>query len=268
MRKSLRALSVLAAMSVASGAQAGDQAAGKAKAEACAACHGANGVSVSGDIPNLAGQKEKYIAGQLKAFRAEKRKNGIMNPIAAQLSDQDIEDLAAFWSSLPGATGSAKSALVEAIEKSRATFPADYKKTFTDYRTRNLAAKKQVRRSYASPAAVKAAREGVPLPPGSMVLIEVYKAKLDAAKNPIKGDDGFYIAGDLAFYTAMRTEPGWGNDIPELYRNGDWNYAVFTADQKMKAGFNQAKCLACHKPFASDSYLFTLKQLQTVARKN
>lgn len=268
MRKILGISGVLAAMSIASVAQAADAAVGKAKAEPCAACHGANGVSVSGDIPNLAGQKEQYIAGQLKAFKAEKRKNGIMNPIASQLSDEDIKDLAAFWSGLPGASGSAKSAMVDTVNKTRVAFPAEYKKTFTYYRTRNLAGKKQVRKSYASPAAVKAAREGKPLPAGSMVLIEVYKSKLDADKQPIKGGDGFYVAGDLALYTAMRTESGWGKDIPDLYRNGDWNYAVFSADKKMKSGTNQAKCLACHKPFASDSYLFTLKQLQEVVRKN
>ncbi|MGI9410877.1 MAG: cytochrome P460 family protein [Hyphomicrobiaceae bacterium] len=268
MRKILTILGALATMGVASGAQAADAVAGKAKAQPCAACHGANGISVGDNIPNLAGQKEKYIVGQLKAFKTEKRKHGVMNPIAAQLSDADIQDLAVFWSSLTGATGSAKSAMVDKINKTRVAFPDDYKNTFTHYRTRNLAAKNQVRKSYANPTAVAAAREGNPLPPGSMVLIEVYKAKLDVDKKPITGDDGFYVAGDLAAYTAMRVEPGWGNDIPDLYRNGDWNYAVFTADKKLKSGTNHAACLACHKPLVSDSYLFTLKQLQEVARKN
>ncbi len=79
MRKSMFVLGVLALALPASQVQAADAAAGKAKAEACAACHGANGVSVSADIPNLAGQKAKYIASQLKAFKSGKRINAMMN---------------------------------------------------------------------------------------------------------------------------------------------------------------------------------------------
>ena len=62
-------------------------------------------------------------------------------------------------------------------------------------------------------------------------------------------------------YTAMQTEEGWGDTIPDLLRNGDWNYAVFAKDGTLRSGVNQAKCLACHKPLADDSYLFTLEQL-------
>ena len=63
--------------------------AGKAKvAEVCAACHGANGVSVSDTIPNLAGQRRLYIESQLKALKDGSRKNPIMNAIAAQLSSR------------------------------------------------------------------------------------------------------------------------------------------------------------------------------------
>ena len=63
-------------------ANAADIAMGKDKSEACAACHGANGISVSDKIPNLAGQKEAYLAKQLRAFRIEKRENTLMNAIA------------------------------------------------------------------------------------------------------------------------------------------------------------------------------------------
>jgi hypothetical protein len=59
----------------------------------------------------------------------------------------------------------------------------------------------------------------------------------------------------------MASGAGWGKDIPEMLRNGDWNYAVFTTDKQHKPGVNQAECLACHKPLDSVSYTFTLKQL-------
>ncbi|GIX30927.1 MAG: hypothetical protein KatS3mg124_1399 [Porticoccaceae bacterium] len=79
---------------------AGDPAAGKAKAAVCAACHGANGISAAPIWPNLAGQKEEYLAKQLKAFRDGTRSEPSMSPMAANLSDQDIADLAAYFSSL------------------------------------------------------------------------------------------------------------------------------------------------------------------------
>jgi len=71
--------------------QAADVEAGKAKVQTvCAACHGANGLSVSDAIPNLAGQKAAYLEVQLKALREGTRKNPIMNAIAGQLKD-DLE---------------------------------------------------------------------------------------------------------------------------------------------------------------------------------
>jgi cytochrome c553 len=78
----------------------GDAAAGKAKAGMCAACHGANGVSAVPMYPNLAGQKEAYIVKQLKAFKAGTRKDPVMGPMAAPLSDEDMVNLAAYFSSL------------------------------------------------------------------------------------------------------------------------------------------------------------------------
>jgi len=84
-------------------AQAGDAAAGKAKSSICAACHGANGISVIPDYPNLAGQSETYLVLSLKGFRAGERTGGnsaLMTPMAASLSDTDIEDLAAYYSSM------------------------------------------------------------------------------------------------------------------------------------------------------------------------
>ncbi len=82
------------------GAVAGDADAGKAKSAVCASCHGPSGVSMIPNYPNLAGQKEMYLAEQLKAFRDGTRKNMIMAPMAAGLSDDDIANLAAYYSSL------------------------------------------------------------------------------------------------------------------------------------------------------------------------
>jgi len=82
-------------------ATAADVAAGKAKAAVCAACHGANGISVIPDYPNLAGQKVKYLQSAIKAYRDGERKNPIMSPMAAGLTDTDVENIAAYFASLP-----------------------------------------------------------------------------------------------------------------------------------------------------------------------
>jgi len=79
---------------------AADAAAGKEKASLCMTCHGVNGISTTPLVPNLAGQKEAYIVKALKDFREGKRDSSIMRSMASNLSDGDIADLAAFFSSL------------------------------------------------------------------------------------------------------------------------------------------------------------------------
>ncbi len=82
---------------------AGDAAAGKSKAAMCAGCHGSNGVALIPSYPNLKGQNAGYIESSLKAFRGKTRTGGqaaIMYGMAAALSDTDIANLAAYYSSL------------------------------------------------------------------------------------------------------------------------------------------------------------------------
>ncbi len=76
--------------------------AGKEKATACAACHGANGVSVSPMFPTIAGQHADYLAHALQAYKTGKRNNPIMQGTVAALSDEDIEDLSAYFASQTG----------------------------------------------------------------------------------------------------------------------------------------------------------------------
>jgi len=78
---------------------AGDAAAGKSKSAVCMACHGPTGTSSNPMWPNLAGQKAPYLVKQLKDFKSGARKDPVMAPMAAPLSDQDMENLAAYYSS-------------------------------------------------------------------------------------------------------------------------------------------------------------------------
>ena len=78
-------------------ANAQDIEAGRAKAQACAACHGADGNSPAGNFPNLAGQSWRYIYVQLKDFKEGRRKDALMSPMAAPLSRQEMIDIANFY---------------------------------------------------------------------------------------------------------------------------------------------------------------------------
>lgn len=257
-----RAIAVIATVALAQHAQAVDVEAGKAKAATvCAACHGANGVSVSDTIPHLAGQREKYLEAQLRALKDGSRKNQIMNPIAGQLNAEDIGNLAAHFAAQPAVGAGARSDLLPHIARTRVSFPEGYDKSFTRYFVKNFPMTNQVRYYFANPVAVAAAKAGKPLPDGSVLFAEVHAAKLDGDKKPVVGSDGYYVADKLMFYTAMARDTGWGKEIPDMLRNDEWNYAVFTTEKKARPGVNQAECLACHKPLDAVSYTFTLKEL-------
>jgi cytochrome c553 len=81
-------------------ASAADIAAGKARAEICVGCHGANGISQIGNIPSLAGQPDQFIQWQLVYFRAGSRKNAQMQPIMEDITNEDIRNLGAYFASL------------------------------------------------------------------------------------------------------------------------------------------------------------------------
>jgi len=80
----------------------GDIEAGKEKSATCAACHGADGNSTIAGTPSIGGQYKDYIIQALSDYQDGDRKNPIMSGMAANLSDQDIDDLAAYFSSQEG----------------------------------------------------------------------------------------------------------------------------------------------------------------------
>ncbi len=96
-RMMLLAAGLLCSMTAQAG---GDPVAGKNRAATCAACHGQHGISVNPQWPNLAGQKERYLVKALNDFRTGVRKHPSISPVARTLSDADVENLAAYYSSL------------------------------------------------------------------------------------------------------------------------------------------------------------------------
>ena len=75
--------------------------AGREKAKVCAPCHGETGVSSIPGVPSLAGQQDQFIQWQLVFFRSGRRPNRVMAAIVANLSDEDVRDLGAYFHSLP-----------------------------------------------------------------------------------------------------------------------------------------------------------------------
>lgn len=101
MKRSIALLATTLLLSSATLAHAaGDPAAGQAKAAVCAACHGVDGISMIPMYPNLKGQHAAYLVKQMKDFRSGARNDPVMSAQAKPLSDQDIENLAAYYASL------------------------------------------------------------------------------------------------------------------------------------------------------------------------
>ncbi|MBC8024907.1 MAG: cytochrome P460 family protein [Steroidobacteraceae bacterium] len=84
-----------------------------------------------------------------------------------------------------------------------------------------------------------------PLPHGSIIVVENV------------------ADGAVASYAAMESRAGFGDGIPDVLKNGDWTYALFNGKREVRE-FNYAKCLACHTPKASTSYVFGLAEIATL----
>ena len=100
MRTTASVFLIIAALGLALPALAGDMAAGKARAASCVACHGAGGISPNPSWPNLAGQQKGYLIREMQYFRDGIRGDAMMTPMARTLSDEDVENLAEYYSSL------------------------------------------------------------------------------------------------------------------------------------------------------------------------
>lgn len=120
---------------------------------------------------------------------------------------------------------------------------------------------KQYREFYTSKEAVQAAREGKPIPYGTVITLAAYAAKVDADGKPVKDGNGRFMKDKLVAVNSMQKGQGFGNDIPAAIRNGDWIYQSFTPDGKVNDKANLTACYQCHLPFANEEYLTNLPKL-------
>jgi plastocyanin len=141
-------------------------------------------------------------------------------------------------------------------------FPAEYQK-WEKYAVVDRYDNKQYRELYTSPEAVKAVREGKPIPDGTVIAMAIHAAKVDAAGAPVKDANGRFVKDKLTGVTVMEKRKGWGASVPETYRNGDWQYASFLPDGKPNADANGKieACFQCHLPHEKQDFVISLAKL-------
>ena len=126
---------------------------------------------------------------------------------------------------------------------------------------------KQYRELYASPEVVKAVREGKPIPNGTVLVMAIFAAKPDDKGAPVRDASGRFTKDKPIGVTVMEKRAGWGASVPEAWRNGDWQYASFTADGKPneKANAGIRACFECHLPHAKQDFVISLASLAGTA---
>jgi hemoglobin len=130
--------------------------------------------------------------------------------------------------------------------------PADYKgwpKFLSEVQRPDL---KQVRELFINPTGAKTS-QGQPFPNGTLMVMELYKAKM-AGETPEIGSDGKLVKGDLAKVFVMGKGDGWGQDVPDNLKTGNWVFAAYGPDGKALAE-DFTKCRACHAPLAQKDFV-------------
>jgi plastocyanin len=148
-------------------------------------------------------------------------------------------------------------------------FPGNYL-TGVLYQTLDRPDTKQYRELYAPAAAVEAVRKGQPIPHGTVLTLVQWSVEQDAQGVPLKDANGRFIKKDIIAHTVMEKQKDWGADYPgDWPRNGEWEYAVFTADGRPneKANANNKACFTCHLPHAKQDFVISLAKLNNTFPK-
>ncbi len=139
-------------------------------------------------------------------------------------------------------------------------FPAGYKSGVL-YTMVDRPDNKTVRDVYANTEAAQAARSGRALPSGTVLSMEVYRARTDDKDEPLRGSNGRFVKGDLVGVFVMEKRAGWGAEYPDDVRNGEWEYARFAADGARQV-VDTKPCFVCHRPERDKDFVFSLSALR------
>ena len=147
-------------------------------------------------------------------------------------------------------------------------FPDGYASRFVSLGGIDRYDSKSVRTVYINPEAFAAFKAGQPLPDGTMLVLEQRPAKLGADGQPALNSEGHFTPdGPIAMVAIQQKKKGWGADIPETIRNGDWEYAVYDIDGKLRTSANVQPCFTCHKPREKDDFTFMAHRVMSDLKK-
>lgn len=138
-------------------------------------------------------------------------------------------------------------------------FPAGYDASFTNYATMNRSGSAAVAKMYANDIAVSSYKKGKPAASGSVIVMEVYKPKMDDSGKPIVGSDGLNEIAALAAIAVMERRDAWSGGLSQDDQVGDWAFAIYNPDGTPKQ--NDLTCVACHTPLKDQGFLFSHQRL-------
>lgn len=140
-------------------------------------------------------------------------------------------------------------------------FPANYS-AGVYYGTVDRTDVQQRMELFTSPEALAAARQGEPLPDGTVITMLRYNAALDVDGTPLRDADGRFVKASLAGYSVMEKRRGWGAEYPAPLRNGEWAFRRFTPTGAVDDSLGEAVCLQCHKRQAGQDFVFSHRQMK------
>lgn len=149
-------------------------------------------------------------------------------------------------------------------------FPSGYADAFSKYATVDKPHPERgpsIRDIYINPVGLAAAKAGTPLPSGTVIVMEVHRARQDAAKQPLPGAGGRFEKDKLSALFIMEKRTGWGAGYPAAQRNGEWEYARFEPDGTRHKDPGMGACFVCHKARAATDFLFSVKELNAFTAK-
>ena len=169
-----------------------------------------------------------------------------------------------------GALGLALLGLVSAMalaggRPDQVPFPEGYSTGFKNYVTRNRAnGKPEIAKIFANETAQQSVMAGGQLAPGSVLVMEIYKAAMDAAGKPIKDGEGNFKRGELSGIAVMQKRTDWPADYVAADRAGDWGFALYDSRGQPKA--NELACAGCHQPFKNQDFVLTYLKLVGIGK--
>jgi hypothetical protein len=145
-------------------------------------------------------------------------------------------------------------------------FPEGYDQSFANYATVNRGNQKQVAKLYANEVAVSSYKKGQTADPGSVIVMEIYKPKMNAEGKPVLGSNGIFEIDTLAAVGVIEKKDTWDAAYPQDDRAGNWGFALYNPDGTSHS--NDLDCAQCHIPLKDQDYLFTYQKLADYAKRH